>query len=110
MTPLADLVAGEQAHIDGSGQLASLERVNVQEALAWTLERISFDNQTIADVASQLNRYNHVEIIVMDPEIGDRRITGVLESQDVSAFIAFVRHLPGVAVEKRGTRVIVYAK
>lgn len=110
VTPLADLVAGEQAHIDGSGQLASLERVNVQEALAWTLERISFDNQTIADVASQLNRYNHVEIIVMDPEIGDRRITGVLESQDVSAFIAFVRHLPGVAVEKRGTRVIVYAK
>lgn len=110
VAPLADLVAGEQARIDASGQLASLERVDVQKALAWTLERISFDNQTIAGVASRLNRYNRVEIVVADREIGNRRITGVLESHDVSAFIAFVRNLPGVAVERRGTRVIVEAK
>ncbi len=110
VAPVADLVAGEQAHVDASGQLASLRTVDVRKALAWTVEQIRFDNQTIADVASRLNSYNRLQITVTDQNIGDRHISGVIGSHDVSAFVAFVRGLPGVGVKKRGEQVIVYAK
>lgn len=107
--PVADLGAGEQVRIDGKGQVAALGSVDMQQALAWTHGRIAFDNEAVAQVAAEFNRYNNVQISVEGASIGAVPITGTFNVHDVGTFVAFLGTLPGVHAEAHGDRILVSA-
>lgn len=105
--PVADLDAGKQVRIDNAGQVIALGAVDVQQALAWTSGRIAFDNEAVAAVAAEFNRYNNVQISVESASVGATPITGTFNVHDVGTFVAFLGTLPGVHAEERGDRIIV---
>lgn len=107
--PLTELEAGQQVQIASTGEVASNGAVDVQRALAWTRGQIAFDNQSIATVAAQFNRYNATQIRVDDPRISTIPISGVFDAHDVSTFITFLDSMPGVRIETHGQQTLVVA-
>jgi len=107
--PIVDLTAGHQARIAASGQVESQGPIDVQRATAWTQGNIAFENQAIAAVAAEFNRYNNLQISVSDPRIAMLPISGTFDAHDVSTFAAFLDSLPDVHVETRGQQLVVVA-
>jgi len=107
--PVADLRAGERVRIASTGKVISQGEVDMQEALAWTHGRIAFDNQAVAQVAAEFNRYNNVQISMEDRSVGELPISGTFNVHDVSTFVAFLGTLPHVRVERRGDYIFVGA-
>lgn len=107
--PILDLAAGYQARIAASGAVESQGPVDVQRATAWTQGNIAFENQSIAAVAAEFNRYNNQQISVDDPRIATLPISGTFDAHDVYTFVAFLDTLPGVKVEARGARIRIVA-
>jgi transmembrane sensor len=105
--PMADLRAGEQVRIASAGKVISQGAVDMQQALAWTRGRIAFDNEVVAQVAAEFNRYNNVQISMEDGSVGELPISGTFNVHDVSTFVAFLGTLPHVRVEKRGDHILV---
>lgn len=97
----ADLGTGDQLQISNSGNVESLGKVDLQEALAWRTGRIIFDHQTVASVAAQFNRYNYLQINVKDRQVAALPISGMFDTHDVASFVAFLQQLPNVQVDKR---------
>ncbi|WP_077513121.1 FecR domain-containing protein [Rhodanobacter sp. B05] len=107
--PIVDLTAGHQARIAASGQVESQGPIDVQRATAWTQGNIAFENQAIAAVAAEFNRYNNLQISVSDPRIAMLPISGTFDAHDVSTFAAFLDSLPDVHVETHGQQLVVVA-
>ena len=105
--PVAALRAGEQVRIASTGKVISQGAVDMQQALAWTHGRIAFDNEAVAQVAAEFNRYNNVQISMEDGSVGELPISGTFNVHDVSTFVAFLGTLPHVRVEKRGDHIFV---
>jgi transmembrane sensor len=108
-TPILDLAAGHQARIATSGNVESQGPIDVERATAWTQGNIAFENQSIAAVAAEFNRYNNLQISVDDPRIAALPISGTFDAHDVSTFVAFLDSLPGVHAETRDSRIRVIA-
>jgi transmembrane sensor len=107
--PIVNLTAGRQARIAASGRVEAQGAVDVRQVTAWTQGNIVFENQPIAEVASQFNRYNNLQISVGDPRIGALPVSGTFDAHDVATFVTFLDSLPGVKVETRDGRVRVIA-
>jgi transmembrane sensor len=107
--PIVSLSAGRQARIAASGRVEAQGAVDVQQVTAWTQGNIVFENQPIAAVAAQFNRYNNLQISVGDPHVGALPISGTFDAHDVATFVAFLDSLPGVKVETRDGRIHVIA-
>jgi transmembrane sensor len=107
--PIVDLTAGHPARIAASGRVESQGPVDMQRATAWTQGNIVFENQSIAAVAAEFNRYNNLQISVSDPHIAMLPISGTFDAHDVSTFAAFLDSLPDVHVETHGQQWVVVA-
>lgn len=105
--PLVDLVAGHQARIAASGVVESHGPVDVAQATAWLQGNIVFEDESIAAVAAQFNRYNNAQISVNDPRIGALPISGTFAAHDVSTFVAFLSTMRGVHTRTQGRRIII---
>ena len=97
-----ELSAGEQLAIrrDGTitGQTAA---VDTQRTIAWTQRRVVFDNDTLATVASELNRYNRHKLIIDDETLRQRRISGVFTVNDPQSFAEVLASMTSIRSEKR---------
>lgn len=107
--PIVSLTAGRQARIAASGRVEAQGAVDVRQVTAWTQGNIVFENQPIAAVAAQFNRYNNLQIRVGDPRIGALPVSGTFDAHDVATFVTFLDSLPGVKVETRDGRIHVIA-
>lgn len=56
------------------------------DALGWAQSLLTFDNRTLAEIASELNRYPGEELVVRDPRITNLRITGSFRTGDAARF------------------------
>jgi transmembrane sensor len=81
-TAPAALSAGEQADIGGDGQVKLHSKINAARVTAWQQRRLIFDEETLAHIAAEFNRYNHRHFHIEDPEVGDRRFSGIFDADD----------------------------
>jgi transmembrane sensor len=86
----AVLTPGEQLHITPSG-LGDTHRANLQRATAWLNGRLVFENERLADVVREVNRYSPVELVVIDPTLAAVRITGVFRAGRAETFVDALR-------------------
>ncbi|KRA67045.1 hypothetical protein ASD89_02145 [Caulobacter sp. Root656] len=70
--------------------------VDVQTATSWTSGEVSFQDVTLADAVAELNRYSRDKIVLADPALADRRVSGVFTAGDNADFIAAVSSLYGL--------------
>lgn len=84
------LVSGEQLTVTPTGG-HMVRHFNVMDATAWTQHRLVFESATLAEVATEFNRYNRRKLIVDATGIGAWHISGVFSSSDPEPLIHFLR-------------------
>jgi RNA polymerase sigma factor (sigma-70 family) len=96
------LTAGQQVTVQSSGAANSARRVDTERALAWAEGRLVFEDDTLADVVAEFNRYNRTQLRIADPQLAARRISGVFEATDTETLLAFIRAGSHVTLTRRG--------
>lgn len=75
--------------------------------LAWRRGLLVFDNTSIGDVVSELNRYNATKLIVADNATAKIGIGGTFPARDTGAFTRVAHELLGLTVTSRGNELII---
>jgi ferric-dicitrate binding protein FerR (iron transport regulator) len=94
--------ASQQVAFDADGVSAAVA-VNPDEALAWRRRVLIYDNQPLADVVADINRYRPGRIVITERALGERRVHARFtldQMSDVATLIqdaygAHATHLPG---------------
>lgn len=98
--PESTVAAGEIANIRPEGvHLAKVELEELNRKLSWTVGLLSFQGETLAEVADEFNRYNRKHLVVVDPLIAERRIGGAFKATDPESFVSALQRLFGVRAE-----------
>jgi transmembrane sensor len=92
------LSAGEQLTVTPVVRIKNPGLADVAAATAWTQRRLVFEETPLADVAEEFNRYSRRQLIIDDPELARRPISGIYSSSDTTALIAFLRTQPELQV------------
>lgn len=100
-TPL--LRASDRVVIDSTGPGTPRHGVRLDEATAWTQQRLIFNSRTLEEVADEFNRYNRERIVIDSPELRSQEITGVFKANDPASFVAFLSNIPGVRISADGS-------
>ncbi len=97
-----ELAAGEQLSIRRDGAVAELPvPIDTQRTLAWTQRRVVFDNDTLAFVIAEFNRYNRTKLVINDPGLRERRISGIFTVDDPEAFAEVLMSMTAVRTVTR---------
>lgn len=72
----SDLDAGEAVRYSQYG-LSAKEKTGVETAAAWRKGLLIFNNRSLADVVSDLNRHRKGKVIIASSAIGGHRVSGV---------------------------------
>ena len=103
----AALSAGEQARIP-QGQQAMLRMpLEAPNTPADGKRRLSFRNDTLADIVSEFNRYNPRPIVVTDPLIREQRYSGVFHADDADSFLQFLECCSQLQVSRQADRSVI---
>lgn len=94
------LSANEQLTVESSGSAETVRSVDSRRTLAWAEGRLIFENQSVEEAVRQLNRYNRVQIVVTDPTLARRTISGVFNATDPQSFVAFLETVSSVRVTR----------
>jgi transmembrane sensor len=79
--------------------------VDSQRDTAWLRRQIVFDHEPLKMVAAEFNRYAQKPIAITSPALQNLQISGAFATDDIDAFIAFLRRLKGVQVEVTATQI-----
>lgn len=102
--PLADLRAGQRAHIAYADHATAVTREDPQDMSAWWDGRIVFRDETLQDVAERFNRLNRTQLQIDDAAAGALRLTGNLRAGDIDSLLAYLRDQPSLDVQREGER------
>jgi transmembrane sensor len=68
---------------------------------------VTFDQSTLADAASEFNRYNRTRLVIADPEVAGIRIGGSFDADNVEAFARLLQQAYGLKVDHAADRVTI---
>ena len=96
------LSAGQQVIVPRRGPAAAVRAVDTDRELAWVAGRLVFDNESVADVIDEFNRYNVVQLHVASHELAQRAVSGVFDASEPESFIGFMQSVAPVNVRRAG--------
>jgi len=109
-TPMqsTDLAPGDVAIATANSMSVSKHSEHeLNDELSWRRGLLIFDNTTLAEAASELNRYNNEKIIIPDPTIGRMTIGGTFFENDVPALLNTAKQVFGLSVHRRGNEIVI---
>ncbi|MBS0374747.1 MAG: FecR domain-containing protein [Proteobacteria bacterium] len=110
VTAALHIGSGEQVRVVNGTVPVSAAAVDVRRSVGWLKRQIAFEQQTLADVAAEFNRYLQVPLIVEGNRLQQLRISGVFDPYNIDAFASFLDTLEGVAVERTPAMIRVYER
>jgi transmembrane sensor len=96
------LSAGQQVIVSRRGPAEAVRAVDTNRELAWVAGRLVFDNESVADVVEEFNRYNIVQLHVSSPQLAHRAVSGVFDASEPESFIGFMQSVAPVSVHRAG--------
>jgi len=103
--PAVELTADQQLTVAAGDWPVTPVAVDAERSTAWLHRQISFNHERLERVAREFNRYSPKPIEISSPALRNLEISGVFSTDDIDAFIAFLRSLDGVHVEVTETRI-----
>jgi transmembrane sensor len=80
---------------------------NLSKGLGWRRGELIFGNTTLADAASEFNRYNFEKIVIADRDVAQLRIGGTFQVNHVGDFTHLVQAILGLRVDRRGGETVI---
>jgi transmembrane sensor len=92
------LQAGERVSLSQSsgdaGWTQKLDRPRIESVLAWKHSLVSFDDVSLADAVSEMNRYSRTPIVLLEPDrLASLRVSGDFQTSDTAGFARAVATL-----------------
>lgn len=94
-----ELDVGQKTKVVKNKSVPKPTVVDISKAIAWTQRRLVFENELVATIADEFNRYNKIQLIVPDPKLASARISGVFDVNDPKAFTALLDNLHGLDIK-----------
>jgi transmembrane sensor len=105
--PGLHLAAGESAIATGQGvELNTIPKERLVRKLAWQTQMLVFDDDSLAEVVAQFNRYNIRQLILTDPKLANLTIGGYFRPTNLDAFLSVLQSDFGVRVSIEGNSVL----
>lgn len=83
-------------------RLRPVAEAEIDRSLAWRRGGLAFDGQTLAEAASEFNRYNRQQIVIADGSIRNLRVGGYFHNNDMPGFVKAVTTAFSVKATKNG--------
>jgi transmembrane sensor len=77
------LTPGQQLDVASDGQFLNRKSVTSSNVTAWQRGTIVLDDMPLQDALAELNRYSKTQIVIADPRLQSRRVSGVFRIGDV---------------------------
>lgn len=102
------LAANQRALLgaDGKVQMYSVSDTEIGLLLAWRSRLVIFTGQPLRQALAEMNRYSQRPIMVDDPELAERRITGVFSTGDTQTFVSAMTATLGVQAVATGNHML----
>jgi transmembrane sensor len=97
--------AGERLQVSQGSLPATSTPADTRRGTAWLRREIVFEQEPLAIVAAEFNRYSAIPIQIETPQLRSLEISGVFSADDPETFVAFLRSLDGVNVEVTRSRI-----
>jgi len=104
------LTAGEAAHLSRSGKALTRGTTDEEGVAQVNARRLTFHNDTLADIAAEFNRYNARQIVIEGDEVGLQRYSGVFDVDDAQSFLQFLDCCSTLAVASDGNRTLIQVR
>ncbi len=91
-------------------RIAVLTAGEIERVLAWQHRMLEFNAVSLAEVVTEFNRRNTVQLVVVDPELAAVRITTAFRSDNVDGFVRLLELGFGAHAERRGQTEVVLRK
>jgi len=94
----------------GNGNVLKVKNTppqSVTAELGWRRGVLVFDNTTLAEAASEFNRYTANKIVVADSRAANMRIVGTFPTDGIEGFLDVAQHILKVRVEHRGNQTVI---
>ncbi|MDN5782458.1 MAG: hypothetical protein L0H23_10650, partial [Luteimonas sp.] len=96
----ASLEAGHAVRITSSGRMVAPVQYADSLVAASATPRLTFHDDTLADIVTEFNRYNARQIVVDDDDIRWQRYSGVFNANDADSFLQFLECCSSVTVAR----------
>lgn len=91
------LTAGQHTSI-ASQNVAIISQIDTSRTFAWLKGRLIFQDQPLAEVIAELDRYHPGAIVIADTKLGQIRITGNYKLEDTAAIVRSLADITGARV------------
>lgn len=101
------LTAGESARVEDKAVIRTAA-LNVDEATAWRQRRLVFNEETLAAIADEFNRFNRAPQLVVEGEAArTRRYGGTFDADDPDALVTFISRSGDLEVLRSGRQIVI---
>jgi len=100
------VLGADQQVAYSAGQARALQAIDAQAQLAWRQGWLNYYKAPLADVVQDLRRYYPGRIVLLNDELGTRRISGSFPSHDPQAVLASLQGLLGFEQNHLGSLII----
>jgi transmembrane sensor len=94
-----ELVAGNRFSARDNSQWVVASADTARET-SWVTGRLTFENERLAEVVAEFERYSPRRIIIEDAALGDQRVSGTFEAGDVDSLVRTLRMAKIARVEE----------
>jgi transmembrane sensor len=105
----ARLSAGEAMHV-ARGEVPRTSQARLPETLAWRERRLIFRDASLAEAASEFNRYNATQVRVDSSVPAVKRLTGIFDADRPQALVLYAAQDESLKVEPAGTNWVIRGK
>jgi transmembrane sensor len=93
-----ELVAGQQAVLSKTGWSIPVA-ANVPTMISWREGQLRYSSEPLRNVVAELSRYSSVPVQIVDPELGDIRVTATVFEGDLHGWLQGLEQALPVRVE-----------
>jgi transmembrane sensor len=101
------LTPGQQWAVDAAGDLLEEKQVKIADVTAWQRGNVVVDDAPLAEALDVINRYSNTRIVVRDPALQQRHVSGTFRIGDVETEAVVLERYFGLKERSRSEQEIV---
>jgi transmembrane sensor len=87
----------------------ALSEAQVTRDTAWQMGVLDLEGRTLAEAASEFNRYNHQHVVIADPALAEQRVIGRFSVSDPVGFATAAAAMLGAHLQMQDDQITVQA-
>jgi len=107
----AKLNVGQEANIAPNGKIVRLQVADPAKVTAWEQRRLLFENDRLADIAMEFNRFNRRPQIRVDGQAAaELRLSGIFDANAPDSLLHFLARMDNLSIERTAGVVTIHGK